>query len=55
VNNELKGKITSVGSGGPNQLSIQFYKDQISKLETEVSELQSKIKKLLVDHENVKD
>ncbi len=39
-----------MNSASTNQLSVQFYKDQVSKLEVEVIELKDKIKRMLNDH-----
>ena len=44
-----------MSSASGNQLSIQFYKDQVTKLESEVAELQAKIKKMLNDHKSSMD
>lgn len=36
-------------------MSIQFYKDQVVKLEEQVATLQAKMKKMLNDHKSVVD
>lgn len=36
-------------------MSVQFYKDQVTKLEEEVNSLQAKIKKMLADQKSVVD
>jgi prefoldin subunit 5 len=47
--------LAALGAVSSNQLSIQFYKDQVTKLESENTELQAKIKKMLSDHQLVRD
>lgn len=47
--------MAALGAVSSNQLSIQFYKDQVTKLESENTELQAKIKKMLSDHQLVRD
>jgi prefoldin subunit 5 len=47
--------LAALGAVSSNQLSIQFYKDQVTKLESENAELQAKIKKMLSDHQLVRD
>jgi polyhydroxyalkanoate synthesis regulator phasin len=54
MNSELKIRLTNLNSASTNQFSVQFYKDQVSKLETEVAELKDKIKRMINDHEGVK-
>lgn len=49
VNTDLKAKLSSSTVNG-NQFSVQFYKDQVTKLETELAELQAKMKKIINDH-----
>ncbi len=54
MNSELKIRLTNLNSASTNQFSVQFYKDQVSKLEAEVAELKEKIKRMINDHEGVK-
>lgn len=54
MNSELKIRLTNLNSASTNQFSVQFYKDQVSKLEAEVAELKDKIKRMINDYEGVK-
>ena len=48
-------KISSINPNSNSQMSVQFYKDQVTKLEEEVNSLQAKIKKMLADQKSVVD
>ncbi len=36
-------------------MSIQFYKDEVKRLEADIAKLQAKIKQILSEHESTKD
>ena len=55
VNKDLKEKIAVLSAHSHNHSSIDFYKEQISRLEAEIGQLQAKIKQILAEHQNLKD
>ena len=52
---QLKSKVSNLTATATNQLSLQFYKEQISKLQEQVEQYKAKIKPMIVENATLKE
>lgn len=55
VNNQLNDRLRNINQSTSNVSSLQYYKEQVTKLEADNAQLQSKIKQLLAQQESLRD